>query len=326
MLQAPQRVILWGGIGCVTRRKWLVAFYICVMGKKNAAACYRELGAEMRRLRVAAGLTGRQISYKTGWDPSRVSRVESGQESVDVAALSLYLGILRLPYDVALPLIDMCRKAKAQKGHWLSEHGEWVPDSLSSLIYHESMATVSISYEPQVVPGLLQTERYARALISRQRDRTAAEVDAGICVRMERQAALARRDCRFVFYVHEHALRLEVDSPAIMYEQMVALTLAGALPNVDVRTVPVSAGEESVPGEAFRLFEFEEYNPLIHLDLLATTLWLEEPAYVEPYRGVIAGLAGIAEGAEESRSSIAALADEYDRGSILHAAARLEKK
>jgi transcriptional regulator with XRE-family HTH domain len=296
------------------------------MGKKNAAACYRELGAEMRRLRVAAGLTGRQISYKTGWDPSRVSRVESGQESVDVAALSLYLGILRLPYDVAVPLINLCRQAKALRGHWLSPHGEWVPDGLSSLIYHESTADLSISYEPQVVPGLLQTEGYARAMISRLSPLPAPEIDAAVRVRIERQGILARRDRHFVFYIHEHALRLEVGSQAVMYEQMVALTLAGALPNVEVRIVPASAGELSVLGEAFRLFEFGEHDALVHLDLCVTTLWLEEPAYVEPYRRLTAGLADIAEGAEESRSSIAALADKYDRGSILHAAAKLEKE
>jgi uncharacterized protein DUF5753 len=201
-----------------------------------------------------------------------------------------------------------------------------VPDTLSSLIYHESTANVSISYEPQLVPGLLQTERYARAMIGRQTSLSASEIDAGVRIRLERQGVLARRDCRYVFYVHEHALRLVVGGQAVMYEQMVALTLAGALPNVDLRIVPAAAGERSTLGEAFGLFEFEDHRPLVHLDLFATSLWLEERTYVEPYRGLIAGLAETAEGAEESRSSIAALADEYDRGSILHAAALLEEK
>ena len=296
------------------------------MGRGNAAACYRELGAAMRRLREAAGLSGRQIGHKTKWDPTRISRMESGQVNIDVADLCWYLGILRVDRDVAVPLIDLCRRAKAQKGHWLSEHGEWVPDTLSSLIYHEAMANMSVHYEPQLVPGLLQTARYARAMIGRQSWLSMAEIEAGVLLRLDRQRILARRDCRFVFYIHEHVLRLQVDSAAVMYEQMVALTLAGALPNVELRIVPASAGEQSALGEAFRLFEFEDYNPLVHLELFATSLWFEESGYVEPYRGLIAGLAKTADGAEESRSSIAALADKYDRGSILHAAAQLEEE
>lgn len=296
------------------------------MGRLNAAACYRELGAELRRLREAAGLTAWQITYKTGWEQSRISRIESGHINIDVADLCWYLGICRTERAVAEPLIDLCRTAKAQAGHWLSTHDHWVPDTLSSLIYHESTADVSIQYEPQLVPGLLQTEDYARAMIGRETYRSAAEIDAGVGIRIERQGALARRDCHFVFYIHEHALQLVVGSPAVMYEQMVALVLTGALPNVDVHIVPASAGERSALGEAFGLFEFEADRPLIHLDLFATTLWLEDPAHVEPYRGLIAGLADIVEGGEQSRSSIAALADEYDRGSIPHAAAQLEEK
>src|SRR5690242_8836770 len=106
------------------------------MGREKAAAGYRELGAAMRRIRQAAGLTGRQVARKTGWDPSRVSRIEWGQINIEVSELTWYLGIMRVEKEVALPLIDLCRRAKEDNGFWLSPHGEWVPDTLSSLIYH----------------------------------------------------------------------------------------------------------------------------------------------------------------------------------------------
>jgi transcriptional regulator with XRE-family HTH domain len=280
----------------------------------------------MRRLRVAAGLTGRQISYKTGWDPSRVSRVESGQESVDVAALSLYLGILRLPYDVAVPLIDLCRKAKADRGFWLSPHGQWVPDTLSSLIYHESTAAMSTGYEPMVVPGLLQTERYAHAMISRERWRAAIDVHAAVQTRLDRQRTLDRLSARYNFYIHEQALRLEVGSADLMAEQMIALTLASAAPNVEVRVVPAKAGAKSYFGQDFVLFQFEEYGALTYLGGAVSALFLEDGQYVSTYSEMANELAAVAVSGEESRSFIAALADEYDRGSIRHAADRLEEK
>jgi transcriptional regulator with XRE-family HTH domain len=295
------------------------------MGRLNAAACYRELGAEMRKLREAAGLSGRQIGLRTSWDPTKISRIEHGLVNIDIADLTRYLGILRTEREVALPLVDLCRKAKEQNGYWLSAHGEWLPDSLSSLIYHEATANVTSSYDPQLVPGLLQTEGYARAMVSCQSWLSPAEVEAGVRVRLERQGVIARRDRRFVFYVHEHALQLVVGSPAVMYEQMVALTLAGALPNVDVRIVPASAGERSVVGEAFRVLEYDEYKPLVNICLIATTLFFEERSYVAPYQGLLPELAAVALGANESRSSIAALADKYDRQRIKQAAEELEE-
>jgi transcriptional regulator with XRE-family HTH domain len=297
------------------------------MGRKYAPAGYRELGAQMRKLREAAGLSGRQIGYKTGWDPTKVSRVESGQVHIDVADLTWYLGVLRIPHDQAVPLIDLCRHAKGHLGYWLTDHGDQVPDAMSSLIYHESTATLWSSYEPQLVPGLLQTERYARAVISRQAAHTNADVEASVQIRLERNRVLGRRGGRFVFYIHEHALRLAVGEADVMHEQMIALALASSAPTVEMRVVPISAGAESALGGAFLLFEFEEHAPLVYLDTsVATSFWLEDRDYVAPYRELMADLADIAKSVEESRSFVAALADDYDRGSRTDVLDRVEEE
>ncbi|TDQ01168.1 helix-turn-helix protein [Labedaea rhizosphaerae] len=296
------------------------------MGRGNAAACYRELGAEMRRLREAAGLTGRSIARKTKWDPTRVSRIESGQINIDVADLCWYLGILRVDRDVALPLIDLCRQAKEDKGFWLSQHGEWIPDTLSSLIYHESTASLSIGYEPMVVPGLLQTERYAHAMISRERWRTPADIESAVEIRLDRRNTLDRLSSKYVFYIHEQALRLEVGSANLMYEQMIALTLAAAEPKLELRVVPAKAGARSYFGQDFVLFQYEEHEPLAYLGGAVTALFLEDPTYIATYSALANELASVAMVAEESRSFIAALADEYDRRGFRHATDRVEEE
>src|SRR5690348_12077072 len=133
------------------------------MGSKQAPAGYRELGAALRKLRKEAGLTGRQAAFRTGWDPTKISRIDSGQVHLDVAALCWYLGKLQVPHDEAVPLIDLCRQTRHNPGFWLTQHGERIPDAFSSLLYHESTANWTTIYEPQVIPGLLQTDRYARA-------------------------------------------------------------------------------------------------------------------------------------------------------------------
>jgi transcriptional regulator with XRE-family HTH domain len=281
----------------------------------------------MRKLREAAGLTGRQIGYKTGWDPTKVSRIESGQVHIDVADLTWYLGVLRIPHDQAVPLIDLCRQAKGHCGYWLTDHGDQVPDAMSSLIYHESTATLRSSYEPQLVPGLLQTERYARVVIGRQAAHTKADVEASVQIRLERSRVLGRRGRRFVFYIHEHALRLAVGGADVMHEQMIALALASSAPTVEMRVVPISAGADSALGGAFVLFEFEEHAPLVSLDTsVATSFWLEDRDYVASYGELMADLADIAKSVEESRSFVAALADEYDRGSSTDVLHRVEEE
>lgn len=295
------------------------------MGRNNAAACYRELGAEMKKLREMAGLTGAQVARRTNWSTTKLSRMETGHLNISVTDLVWFLGICGVPYEVAVPLIDLCRHSKADNGYWLSAHGEWIPDTLSSLIYHEANASVSTSYEPMVVPGLLQTEDYARAMISRESWRTIADVDAAVQTRLDRQRALSRRQACFVFYIHEQALRLEVGGPAVMHEQLLALTLASSAATVMVRVVPAASGELSYFGQDFRMFQFEEHNPLIYLSGPVAALFIEDQQYVSTYELMTADLASVAMGAEESRELMSAMADDYDRGSM-DAAGRVEEE
>jgi transcriptional regulator with XRE-family HTH domain len=297
------------------------------MGRKYAPAGYRELGAEMRKLRHAAGMTGRQIGMKTGWDPTKVSKIEAGLLHIDVADLTWYLGVLRVPHDQAVPLITLCRQARDNRGYWMDAYGERIPDMFSSLLYHEATANASTSYEPLFIPGLLQTERYARTVISRNVTYDSAEIGSSVRIRMDRRRVLNFRDRHFTFYVHEQALHTVVGDGNTMSEQLVALALAGSAPNVTVRVISGSIGESPALAGSFRIFEFEDYEPLVHLDsAVAPSFWFEDREYVAPYRALALNLAGIAVSVEESRSFIAALADEYDRGSILHADDRVAEE
>jgi transcriptional regulator with XRE-family HTH domain len=286
------------------------------MGRKYATAGYRELGAAMRKLREQAGLTGRQIGMRTSWDATRVSRIESGQVQIDVAQLCWYLGILRVPHDVAVPLIDMCREAKKNPGFWVSAHGERVPDVFSSLIYHESTTNKATIYEPQVLPGLLQTERYAQAMIGGNITYTKDAVESSVQIRLARQWVLSRRDRFFSFYIHEQALRTVVGDRAIMAEQMLALALSANAPGVQVRVIPGSIGDHPTLLSSFHVFEFKEHEALVHLEQAAVaSFWFEDRDLVKHYRDLALHLADVASSVEESRAFIAALADEYDRGS-----------
>src|SRR5207253_2558110 len=105
-------------------------------------------------------------------------------------------------------VIDLCRLAEHHQSYWLKAFGKYQEDSIRSLIFHEANASASITYEPTVVPGLLQTEAYARALMRNYR--SPADEDLEFCVeaRMARQQVMHRPNpARLAFFVHEDALK-----------------------------------------------------------------------------------------------------------------------
>jgi transcriptional regulator with XRE-family HTH domain len=287
------------------------------MGRANATACYRELGAELRKRREAAGVTATHIADETGWDRTKISRIEAGQVDISTVDVIFFLGACGIYLAEARDMVQLCKIAKEGQGYWLSPHGEWLQDSLSSLIYHESTAGRSISYEPFVVPGLLQTPAYSRVWIGRSALRLSRSLEAALRIREKRKEILYRRNpSLFEFFVHEQALRTQVGSSEVMHEQLLHMVLMAALGHVTLRIVPSSAREDSVFGGPFRLFEFSQHYPLLYLDGFLTGVFVEDGDIVgDYYRYLLPELRAVALDAGESREFVANLADEYDRGS-----------
>ena len=286
------------------------------MGRVNATACYRELGAELRKRRETAKVSAATIADETGWDRSKISRMETGNANISTIDLIFYLaacGVHRA--EDRDELLEFCRVAANSQGYWLSPRGEWLEDSLTSLIFHESTAGRTICYEPFVVPGLLQTRAYARGWITRSAAQMSRSVDEALRIREQRKEIVYRRNpAEFVFFVHEHALRTQVGGAEVMHEQLLHMVLMAALGHVSLRIVPASA--HSVLGAPFRLFEHPKHAPLLYLDGFLTGVFIEGHDVVgDYYRYLLPELRAIALGAGESREFAAALADEYDRGS-----------
>jgi Domain of unknown function (DUF5753)/Domain of unknown function (DUF397)/Helix-turn-helix domain len=286
------------------------------VARTHTIARYRELGAELRKRREAAGLSGAQLAHRVGWSPSKISRVESGERGISDVDLIQYLGYCGIHGESRTrDLIAMCREAGHKLGHWLSPYGQWLEDSLSSLIYHESTADRCTIYDPLVVNGLLQTADYARTWIASEGWRTPEDVERCVDIRLERQRILrVPRPARFTFFVHEQALRLEVGNAAVMHDQMLKIVLLAALDHVTVRVLPLSAGKRSTFRGPFQLFEYAQHRPLVYLDSYSTGLFLEDREYVDPFRTLVPALSEVSLDGGQSRELIATLASEYDRG------------
>lgn len=279
------------------------------MSSTGSTALSRELGHEMRRRREAKGLTLAELSQTLGWSVSRTSRIETGLATVTDIELTHYMAYVGSTLAETLELVRL--RQGRDRGYWLSPHGLWLEDSLSSLAFHEASATSTTHYQPIVVPGLLQTEEYARTLISRETWRTADNVEDCVRARMDRQAVLQRG--RHEFYLHEQVLWVQVGSPGLMQEQLLKLALMTNLRNLQVRVVPLAAGERSMFGNSFGLFEYDGAKPLLYTDNHATGAFFEDPDYVDPFVLLVPSIARVALDARDSQELLAAVASDYER-------------
>jgi Domain of unknown function (DUF5753) len=133
-----------------------------------------------------------------------------------------------------------------------------------TLIDHENTAAAISGFEPTLVPGLLQTGDYARALLKQAGRVSAEEIDDRVAARLTRQSLFSReRPARFTFYLHEFCLRLPVGGPAVMADQLQHLERMSLRPYLTLRVVPTSLGAHAATAGSFRLMEFAEFKPVV---------------------------------------------------------------
>ncbi|MGH3438351.1 MAG: helix-turn-helix domain-containing protein [Sciscionella sp.] len=208
---------------------------------KETTARKRELGEQLRNHRERAGLRAADIAYRLGSSASKVSRMESGARGTSEIDVAMYLtvcGVTRTQLD---ELLDLCHDNG--DGYWLRPHGTQLPDELRSLVFQETTAMAISSFELVRIPGLLQTEDYARAMIAHSVAVPTDGIEPRVRARMDRGSLLHRTwPPQSLFLIHEQALRLRVGPWSIMHEQLLHLVFATSRQQCVIRVVPSSAG------------------------------------------------------------------------------------
>lgn len=233
---------------------------------------------------------------------------ERGVSEVDVAIYLAFCGVLREQMDELLALAR-----ETDDGQWLQSHGERLADELRTLVFHETTARTIHGFELNVVPGLFQTEEYARALLCRMLVPENG-IEVRVQARMDRQGLVRRLDPpQFDFYVHEQALRLPVGGSRVMHEQLLHLVFLTSRPQCRIRVVPTAAGAHPGLSGPFRLMRYSQHGPVVYVENQTTSLFLEGRTHVEPYREILVALAEVALDGGQSRQLLATLASDYDR-------------
>ena len=201
----------------------------------------RELGEGLRQAMQHAGLTGKQAAQALDVSPSFVSMLLSGKRATSEADIAAFLGVCRVKGPERDRLLAL-RREQDTPG-WFQQHGSRLPQQLITLIDHENKAVTISDFQPMVVPGLLQTAEYARALIQETVNVPPGEVDGRVAARLARQSLFSRdRPAAFTYYLHEFALRLPVGGPVVMAEQLEHLRRMSTRSYLTLRVLPAARG------------------------------------------------------------------------------------
>jgi len=218
----------------------------------------RRLAAELREIREERGKSGDAVATALRWSASKISRYErarTGLRPQEVARLLDYYQITGPRRDLLLGLAEDA----ARKGWW-EEFSESLSEDYKQFIGFEHEAASMAIWHVDVVTGLLQTEAYARHIISsysRVEPMPPGMIGRTVGVRMRRQQVLDRDDLRLSVVLDESVLKRRIGDEALMYEQLQRLVRDGDRPNLTLQILPLG-GQHTVFGESFVIFGFRD--------------------------------------------------------------------
>jgi transcriptional regulator with XRE-family HTH domain len=244
------------------------------------------VGTRLRRLREAAGITREEAGYAIRSSESKISRLELGRISFkrrDVADLLTLYGV-RDEAERATPLalVD-----QANAPGWWQRYKDVVPGWFEAYLGLEQAACVIRTYEVQLIPGLLQTEDYARSVIGHGHPHASSvEIERRVELRMGRRRVLEGPAAgRLWAVLDEAALRRPYGGPAIMRAQVDHLIEMAGLPNVTLQVIPFSAGGHAAAGGPITILRLPEGElpDVVYLEQLTTAVYLDKAADTEHY-------------------------------------------
>ncbi len=257
------------------------------MAPRSGSIGRRRLGIELRELRTRKQLTLEDVASHFGWSTSKVSRMERGLVPVaprDVRDLASLYGVT----DADETNLLLAMSGTSRQRDWWHRYDDVMPRQFSVYLGFEGDASSIHTYEALYVPGLLQTEGYARALVdAHQTSNNDQEAARRVEARMLRQALITGSDApRLHAIIDEAALRRVVGGRDVMRDQLNHLATAAMRPNVLVQVIPFNAGAYMPMEGGFIILRFTDAADadVVCVDLLTRSLYLDDPGEVDRYR------------------------------------------
>jgi len=277
----------------------------------------RLLGTELHRLREASGLKQQEAAGHLGKAPNKVSRAETGQVGVDAKDLEKLLELYAAPEKDRVWCRHLAEKSRTRRGRPSGETTLYLgPKWFRAFRELEGVATEMMRVGSEIIPGILQTAAYTRAMFNAQGVHPDDhKIDDTIKVRAERKEILKREHPpQYFFLLSESALRRQFGGPRVMVEQFHHLDDLALLPNITIQVIPFDAQSYQHLATDFSVFRFgrDMGDDIIYLELFNDAAYLDKPhETVRKYPDLFEKLRGIALGPMESRSFILGLVDQF---------------
>jgi transcriptional regulator with XRE-family HTH domain len=270
------------------------------------------LGTQLRRLREARGVTAQQAARAIRGSESKISRIELGRTSVREVDI---LDLLSL-YGITDPgereeLLTLANQAN-QPGWW-HQYQDVLPSWFQAYIGLEESAESIRSYDSQFIPGLLQTEEYAAAVLALG-DFSLEESERLVVLRKERQRRFASGGLRLWAIVDEVALFRAVGSVQVRRAQLEHIAEVCDRPGFALQVVPDSAGAFAAPG-GFSILRFAvpDLPDVVYIEQLTSAMYLDKPVDVERYAAAMDKLSAISAPPEETQDIIRARLEDMEK-------------
>lgn len=228
---------------------------------ENPMFLRQRLRDRLKKARETAGLTQQQVADAFGWSPSKVIRIENGKIGVSITDAMALVSKYGIDPDDGRQLVDLAKAAR--RPSWYAPYRPVMTPQLEVFVAYEESASIVRAFECNMVPGLIQTEEYARALmIGFEAEggprRVPGNLELSVELRMRRQRVLETENTEFYFILDEAALRRTIGDETIMRQQYEALLRLNDLPNVNIFYVPFSVGIYPFFRTPYSLFAFSD--------------------------------------------------------------------
>lgn len=257
-------------------------------------------------------MTQTQAAALLGNTLVKVSRVETGHRGITDDDLARLLTEYGVPDDGDRWTWLMALSRDVSKRDWWDNYRDVVPADFTTHLALEDAAGRLATYEPLVVPGLLQTADYARALIATNLDGAPPDLDRLVEIRMRRREILRRgeRPVELDAVFDESVLRHQVGGRLVMREQLHQLIEMSAVPNLTLRIVPFERGAYTGMVSGFVLISYgrSRQPDVVCLENLTSSLYVEDPERTDRYRLAFARMGEVALAPDASRTFIADVA------------------
>lgn len=269
----------------------------------------QQLAAELRRVRELYGMSGRELAQLIDISQSKVSRVESGRTIPSLPEVSAWAAAVCVPADRQEWLVALAESVFTEVHSWpsaLRTRGH-IQDEIEE---RELRARLVRTFQPSVVPGLLQTAEYARRVITLARPGSVDAVSEAVDGRLRRQLALYEEDRRFEFVITEAALRWRPGPARLLLAQLDRLASLSTLDNVSIGVILLDADAATTYSHAFVIYDdhTDGQDPFVETETIHANLIVNDPGDVDLYQRRWAALSGTATFGEEVRAVFAELA------------------